>query len=355
MVQPIADELARQGWSHIRSKVEAAICDFSLSMNASNVLTEAANGYFAVTPLIAALAGATVDAVARDSNYGSADDVVKMHEKIAESWGVRHKIVYHKKLSENIIRHADIITNLGHVRPIDKSFVDKMKDTAVIPLMWETWEWRRADVDIEACRNKGIPVLGTNERVPGLRIFDYVGALALKLLFEAGLEIINQRIALVGSGEFLNKSEDKLQAVGADTEVVRITGDRMQQCQLSGDIDAVVFLEHQHPRELVGANGIISNERTFWHKKRIVHICGNIDAEWLSRQGAILSPLSPASFGTMSYNTAYVGPVPVIRLHTAGLKVGEAMWRARLSGLEGSEFIESVMRMAPAMTFEDRI
>ena len=67
-----------------------------------------------------------------------------------------------------MVAQADIITNSGHVRPIDAEMIGWMKPTAVIPLMYEAWEFRDADLDLAACQRRGIVVAGTNERHPAI-------------------------------------------------------------------------------------------------------------------------------------------------------------------------------------------
>ena len=55
----------------------SAISDLELNLKDITVMTEAASGSFAVTPLIAALSGSPhVVAIAKDSPYGPALDVI---------------------------------------------------------------------------------------------------------------------------------------------------------------------------------------------------------------------------------------------------------------------------------------
>ena len=63
---------------------------------------------------------------------------------------------------------ADIVTNSGHVRPIDARIAGWMRPDAVVPLMFEAWEidMGRDDVDLAALRDRGIRYAGTNERHP---------------------------------------------------------------------------------------------------------------------------------------------------------------------------------------------
>jgi len=336
----------------IRRLVDKAICDFNLFLKGACVLTEAASGFYIVTPLIAALAGARVSTITRDSQYGSAKDVIKTTKDVAVQWRVSDRISFHENLSPNIISEADIVTNLGHVRPINHQFVEAMKSAAVIPLMWEPWEYRTEDLDLEACRRRDIPVMGTDEQHSLVSTFDYVGTLVHKILFDEGFEINGNKIALVGSGIFLEKPAETLKSAKASVQILDTDSDNVSH--INDDVDVVILLEHRNKKQLLGEAGWIANPAVYWRDKRIVHICGNIDVDWLRKNGAYLVPQYPAPFSRMSYTTAYLGPLPVIQLHTAGLKVGEAMWQARKQGLQGRAFLEYVMSNSPALPFPEK-
>ena len=101
--------------------INNAIKEFDLKLAELSVLTEAASGYYMLTPIICALAGAeNVYALTKDSQYGNANDIEKATIILADYWDVtdRISILLSRKTPE--IGQADIITNLGHVRPIDK-------------------------------------------------------------------------------------------------------------------------------------------------------------------------------------------------------------------------------------------
>jgi hypothetical protein len=115
-----------------------------------------------VTPVLAAVAGAQkVLALARPSRHGSVEEIAALTMGLARSAGVheRIRIVTEKNAADGA--RADIVTNSGHVRPIDAEMVGWMKISAVIQLMYEAWEFRAEDVDLEACNRHGIRVAGT--------------------------------------------------------------------------------------------------------------------------------------------------------------------------------------------------
>jgi maltose-binding protein MalE len=74
--------------------------------------------------------------------------------------------------------------------------------------MYEKWELRQADIDIEFCKQKGIKVAGTWENYPALKIFDYCEQLIVKMVFEAGYEIAQNNI-LVWSNDHFGKLAQK--------------------------------------------------------------------------------------------------------------------------------------------------
>ena len=86
-----------------------------------------------------------------------------------------------------------MVTNSGHVRPIDRRMVGWMKPGSVVPLMYERWELRPGEVDLDACRERGVRVAGTNERHPNVDVFSYLGVQAVKLLVDAGVAVYRSR------------------------------------------------------------------------------------------------------------------------------------------------------------------
>jgi hypothetical protein len=321
--------------------VEESVRKFDLDLSGLTILTEAATGYYAMTAMIAGRAGARVLAVTRDSRYGKARDVASALLDLAGRWSLAPAIEVLPSRDDARVAHADIVTNLGFVRPLDAPFVSRLNAGAVIPLMWETWEFRSEDLDLAACRSLQIPVLGTNEHHPSLRTMDYVGAIALKLLCSLDVEPIGSRIAVIGSGEFADSVDRLLSALGSS--VVRLEP-REGRWQLDAtgrsalsSADALVVAEHHSRRELIGRDGYVSAEALFDLNPAIAiaHICGSVEHAPIDALGFRYAPARFAPAGYMSVATDHVGPRPIIELHAAGLKVGAVMHRFRRDGLSG--------------------
>ena len=338
--------------------VRECVRTFELDLGGLTVLTEAATGAYLYTPLIAAAAGAErVLAFAADSPYGSRDDVAAATRAAAASMslGDRVEVVFEK--TPEIVGAADVVTNTGFVRPIDRTLVGWMKPTAVVPLMWETWEAREGEVDLDACRERGILVLGTDESRPPAAMYPYSAALALRLLFELGLEAYKTRVLLLGSDPSLAGSiAERLPALGADVRWFSTAGaggtpyEQLREDD-AADVDAIVVAEHSNPALLVG--GLLDPKRLAERNPSLAVgvVSGGVDEDALRASGLRFHPERLRPFGYMSYGTDAIGPRPVLELYAAGLSVAQAMARARLAGLSPEDAAEQALASSPAMDF----
>jgi hypothetical protein len=271
----------------------------------------------------------------------------------ASSFGVeRDSIEIVKSLSPETIGKVDIVTNLGFVRPINKHFISKLKQTAVIPLMYETWEFREEDLDLRECWRNEVPVLGTNEQHRALRIFDYMGHLCMKILFESEIEVFNSKIALIGENKFGRNIVKTLSSAGSDVvwatnrttkEVERLGGRRMgvelgkrSVQRYIIDCDAIIINTYPSRNVVIGESGSISARRLSELAPRatIIQLNGMIERKSLQKHGLICLPVVEPEIGHMGWTLANLGPKPLIALHSGGLKVGELLAKARLKGLD---------------------
>lgn len=313
-----------------RRLIEQAIMALKLDLTDLVVLTEAASGHYRLTPLIAAMAGAKcVYTLSRDSRFGSARDATNGVQEIAGRWGVLDRVSALRYRADPRLAEADIVTNLGFVRPIDAQLLRRLKKSAVIPLMWETWEYRPEDLDLAEARRLQIPVLGTNESHPDLRIMDYLGPVVLRLLLESQIEVFRSRLIVVGTGPFAERISAWMARNDARVVVVDELG---ADCLPAMEgVDALVFAEHHRRTALVGGVGQASPVQiaSVNPSLTVVHVAGSVDRREFENAGLRCVPERFADPGFMSVATDYAGPRALIDLHTAGLKVGELMSRLR--------------------------
>lgn len=329
--------------------IERAIRDLSLDLRGLVVLTEAATGYYSLTSMIAALAGAKrVYLLTRDSRYGKASDIKNGIMKLAHSWGVGSKVFVLPSREDKRIREADIVTNLGFVRPLDRVFLSRLNPRVVIPLMWETWEFRPDELDLPECRRLNIPVLGTNEGHDLLCTFEYIGYVAMKALLVSGVEIFLSRIVVLGDNKFGTTIVSKLRNAGA--EVTYIDPKDRNICLKSRaalkNADALVIADHCNGGLLIGSKGAIRPKELYKINRglTIIHICGDIDPKGVRAAGLNLFPDKIASAGYMSLTTDYAGPKPLVYLHAAGLKVAQEMAVARKHISDASKVETKVLK-----------
>jgi hypothetical protein len=311
-------------------------CEINLS--GRTVYTEAASGCYIVTPILAAMAGAdAVTAITRKSRYATAEDVREATLALAQKAGVagQVRVVFEKQ--ELDLAAADIVTNSGFVRPLDKHSIGILKPSAVIPLMYEAWEFRDSDLDLPACRKKGIAVAGTNECHPQTDVFSFLGPLAVKLLNDAGISVLGNRLLLLCDNPFGPFIEHALTALGALVD----RRERICCTPAEGSYDAVVVALHPKNSPVLTRAECEAISKN-WHGMVICQFWGDLDRGWLEQAEVPVWPLSSPARGHMGILLSAIGPEPVVRLQAGGLKVGEILSRARLDAKASAEEAEKV-------------
>jgi hypothetical protein len=314
----------------LSSLIRRQITFLQMDLSGLTVLTEAASGPYVVTPIIASMAGAKrVIAITRSSSYATADDVISQTRALELLCDLKTVSEIHTERSLDLFSQADIVTNLGFVRPLDKEAIYAMKPTGVIPLMCEAWEIRPGDVDFEACTLRDIPVMGTNEDFPGLEVFSYSGFLCAKMLFEAQIEIHKSNIIVVSSDKFGVVITRYLSGSGANVKRM----DNLQNVPPNefSELDALVVADYTRKDTIIGEGGDISTESFISQATgvTVLQLAGKLDVKELASRGIWVYPGIDLDAHRMAQTLAYLGPRPVIELHAAGLKVGELLLKRR--------------------------
>ena len=341
------------------------ISQFGLNLNGLNVYTEAASGHYAYGPIIAALAGAKhVTAQVNDSRFGLAGEIIEKTYLLAQEYDVIEKIKCIDRRSYDLLAKADIVTNSGHVRPIDRNLIDSLQPTAVIPLMWETWEYRELDFDLDRCKERGILALGTNEQVAPCDMRRYIGLTGVKMLldldYDGGAVLVLGNAPLPGATlvETFRRLEIDVTWV-SDESTADLRYCKLQEFfnKFGSRYSHLIVAEHHNSTLLLGSDGLLEFDRikSINPYLQIGVMCGNIDANGITASGLRFLPKLIAPFGFMSFQPADIGLQPVLTLYTAGLKVGEQMARARLSGKPPSLAANIAIKQGLAMDFLGRL
>lgn len=333
----MSDKTARLNPRVLERLMRKAIERCGLNLAGNIVLTEAASGAYVVTPILAALAGAEhVYAITRTTRYGSADDIKDETLTLARRVGVDSRIEIIAHISYEHVSEADIITNSGHVRPLDNEMIGWMKPTAVIPLMYETWELRPSDVDIEACRKRGIAVAGTNERHPAIDVFSFLGPMAIKQLLDAGVAVYASRILLLCDNLFSSYIERGLVGCGAYVDARQ----RLVDAPSDADYDAILVAlqPSSSPVLTVTEAQTIADSMP---EAIVVQFWGDIEREPFYAADITLWPPQAPPQGHMGILPSAIGPDPVVRLQSGGLKVAEVLIR-RLADQADQAFVQMI-------------
>jgi hypothetical protein len=302
--------------------MSTAIDRCHLDLSGLTVLTEAATGAYVVTPVIAAMAGADVYALAAGTAYASGAEIQELTTELARRGKVMDRIQLIDSKVPAVVGAADIVTNSGQVRPIDAGMVAQMKPSSVVPLMYESWEYRPADVDLHACRGRNIVVAGTNERHPAVDVFSFLGQMAMMQLHEAGIAIRGSHILLLCDNAFAPFITHDLKSAGADIiEARKLTTD-----VLSPHCDAVVLA--MQPRETWAFTADDARLLSQLVPGAVlIQYWGDADRAALAAAGVPVWPAAAPRAGHMGILPSDPGPEPIIRLQAGGLKVGQVLAR----------------------------
>lgn len=323
-------------FKHIRAIkiINRCISDLNLNLSGKVVLTEVGSNYYLYTPIIALLAGAKqVIAWSNDSVHGKATDIKQECEYLVEKFNVPGQLIITDKKNVENIKAADIITNSGNLRPLDESFLINVKKSCVIPIMYEAWEIRDSDIDVQFCKQQGIEVAGTWENHPLLKVFDYGGALAVKLSHEAGFEVSGNRIMVWSDDHFGKVAAKAFKLMGAKKVIQTVNLQNLYKN--IADIDFIYICNYSEQRSYIGINGMFSVEeiRRLNPSIGIVHLYGEIDFEFAKQNSVHVYPPKNGRAMIMTETLGYVGLEPILRLQTAGFKVAEELISGNISEL----------------------
>jgi hypothetical protein len=324
--------------------LQSAVSKFALDLRGYTVLTEAASGNYICTPLIAAIAGARVFAYGKDSVFGTYRDVEAATNNLAKSLGVSKNLIVTDSFERIPFYELDIVTNTGHLRPIDQRILPRLKRDCVIPLMYEPWEFRKSDIDIALANRLGVSIVGTDEGDTRLRTQSFIGYTVLYFMLHHKKTPFTSKVLLLGSRKFNNAIQDVLIKIGFEVVVVSSRGEL--DGLLIEDFNVIVPTEIVHDELLIGNQDAWIDSKDIKSDCLVIHIAGKIDVRNLCCR---FVPDVPAGPTKMSFTTDFIDPIAVYDLHAAGLKVAEGMLKAKSMGLKGYELCSFVTSNYPAI------
>lgn len=308
--------------------IQKGIDALKLNLSGFSVLTEVGSNNYLYTPIIAAMAGAKkVYAWTADTSYGTGGSIKENCMALCHAIGVHERvsISVNEKPTEQVEK-ADIITNSGFLRPLDDRLLDHAHPGVVVPLMYEAWELRSQDIDIDYCRKRNIKVAGTCENHPSLKVFDSTGALAVKMANEAGFEVFGNNIVVWSNDHFGKVSAEAFKRAGASNVMLCHEVTPAFFADFS-HVDFIYFCNYKEQVPLFANNGIFDIEKLTSMNESfgIVHLYGDVDNEFLKQHGVRVYPDRPGKPQQMTFTLGYLGLLPIINLQIGGFKVASQM------------------------------
>lgn len=295
-----------------------SIAGTGLDLSGMTVLTEAATRAYGVTPVIAAMAGARqVHAVTRPSRYGSVEEVADWTSRLAQAASVADRITVCENLPDDLSA-VDLVTNSGHLRPLTAQLVARLPPGAVIALMFEAWEFRPEDIDLAACVQHGVPVVGVNERHATVDVFSFLGELCAKQLHDCGLAVYGAKLALLCDNDFAGPMRARLTEMGAYVEIFAEPGELY-----ADDWDAAVVALLPTGTPQIADAEAASLAAALPPEALLVQFWGDLDRAATTARGLNVWPLEPPTPGHMAVLLSEIGPEPIVRLQTGGLRAAE--------------------------------
>jgi len=311
-----------------------------LQLEGGRVITEIANDAFGATAVGALLAGAEVWGLAKDCAYATADEAEADVRVLAKAAGADVTRLHVLRTKEGLPwGSADVVTNSGHLRPIDGPVLAQMRPGAAIALMFEPWELRDGDIDVAASRSYGIPIAGVNEHHAACGAFEFVGEAAIAAALGVRWSIRSRPVAVVSDGPFAPPVIRALLAHGADVRLMCPDGadaealTERSACRVirygeltgAGRLADVAILAVRPPKVAAAAGGrpttaseaaaIVAASGAYG----CVQLWGDIDRIRLKSAGVAIQPAEAPLPGHMGVRLDAAGFEPVVRLLVCGL------------------------------------
>lgn len=347
-------------FSATRAKKYASelIRKYKIDCSGLTILTEAASGPYLFNPMIPILAGADeVITYCRNSSYAKVDEVHKDMTLAYSQVKIDRGYTFISSLDKDDISRADIVTNSGHLRPINSSFIKAMKSKAVISLMWEPWELRPGEIAINVAKRKGILIMGVNEHEKPCDTRPFSFLTALHLLMSHQASIVDDRILVIGDQYTLAQTiESGLLGLNFQCRRISSSADHVVASEAAQWATYILVAEHVNKRTIIGTGGLIETDTLVNAGTLGVGvIAGMVERDELEAREVSVFPNKIAPPGYLSYMPSELGPYPVMDLFAAGIKVGQMMAEGRKSGLSTKMAAQYALTTSPAMDLEGKL
>lgn len=198
---------------------------------------------------------------------------------------------------------------------------------SVITLMFEAWEFRNDDIDIAAADELGVRICGVSEADREMPIFEFCGPMIAKLAFQAGFEILQNRIVIFSDDNFGAVAKRTFERLGASDII--LTCDLGSIPEKLEKADFLLLANYGFKGPILGSMSPASIEylNRINPNLSILHLFGDISDEYIQKVGRRIFPMAAGRSQVMTRTLAFVGSKPVFWLQAAGLKAAQEVLR----------------------------
>jgi hypothetical protein len=290
-----------------------------LDLSGMTVAVGAATGFQAAVAATAALAGASqVIAVSRGlKGHITAKDSAAATLALARAADVSSRIEIVSHIDSKRWQDLDIVASCPQIGPIARPVIELLSPNAVISLMAEPWELRPGAVDLDACSNIGVRVVAPNISHPMVRLLPELAQLSCTLLDQAGVKAAGANVAIISDTPCAPFIESALRERGADAHSFA-----HPSLLFAAEWDAIVAAMRPSDKPPMNINnlGLIFQNG---HDAVLVQFSGEVDRSAASYFGMKIWPPKKPDRGQLGLPLDVLGPEPVLRKVTAGLKAAE--------------------------------
>ncbi len=292
---------------------------FELDLSGLRVVVPADNGYLAAAATLALVAGAaSVTAITPQTNrFRSAEEAAEATLALASLAGLNRNLSIEERIDHQTCRTTNLLVSSDPIRPVTRSIIERLPDRAVVALLHEAWMSIKGEVDVEACREHGVPISAVNESHPLVGGADYQPALCLELFSVAEVAVANAAVALICDNPLADNLERGLREAGAQV-VVFSRADLV--FEHSWDAVVLALRPMDEPRLGIRDLGLIAKAAP---EATIIQYWGDIDRKAARYFELTVWPPRTPGKGQWGLPLETLGPEPVLRRITGALKAAQ--------------------------------
>lgn len=321
--------------------IEQSIKDFKLDLTDCNILLPATSIEPALIPVMASLAGAS-------NIYVPARDIETVNKTsfFVNELDLKSRIHFIEKETPQILSELDIVIKGEKISYIDSDFISALNENSVISVFPKNFDFTNIEgIDLEGCARKQIPVIAVDANDKTLMLNKYFSHLAVKRCFESGMDVLNSRILLVGSGELMETTLSLLKTMGAMVYVAYTDRpqDQIYILKHLHEVETIIVADYPQQSELVvGTNGFIdiADLADINPEVRIVHMSGKMEINPLAFNRVFYTP-EVITQNVLNVNANDIGLRAFSDTAAAVMKVAQLLIKSKNRSLHTGESLVS--------------